>query len=163
MLTEAKKIYYLKTAYGLAKGSPDPSTQLGALIVDPLGEVIGIGCNTFPRGVQKTAERLERPLKYNYIEHAERNAIFSALRNGSNTVGATMICPYIICHDCARAVIQSGITTLVGHSKANGNARWTDSINIGLIMLEEAGVAVEWIDADIGCSPILFNGEIFHP
>jgi len=78
----------LHKAYEVALKSKDPSTQNGALIIVALdepfraGAVLASDCNRFPDGVIETSERWERPLKYEYIEHAERNSIFTAARKG---------------------------------------------------------------------------------
>jgi len=58
-------------------------------------------------------ERLVRPTKYLWIEHAERNAICNATRAGTATEGCTMYVEIMPCMDCARAVVQAGITQVV--------------------------------------------------
>lgn len=161
--THEEKLTYLKHAYTMALLSPDPSTQNGSVIVNGYGALITRGYNSFPEGVEETPDRLVRPLKYAMVEHAERWSIFEAARLGRSTYNATMFCPFIICTDCARAVIVAGIKTLIGHSKMACSDRWNESISIGLTMLQEAGVRVEWIDGDLGCEPIRFNGELFYP
>lgn len=129
----------MRYAYEFAKDSPDPSTQNGAVIVneiligDHFGfEVLAHGCNTFTKGVKCSPEKLERPLKYSYIEHAERNCIYHAASQGVCLTGKTMICPWAACIDCARAIIQSGITKLVRHKDASDRSpeRWIESIAI---------------------------------
>jgi len=157
------KLTYLRHAYNMALLSPDPSTQNGSILVNSTGTILSRGYNGFPEGVNPTSARLERPLKYAMVEHAERWAIFSAARLGRSTQGGTLICPFIICADCARAVISVGIRKVIGHSKMSGSDRWGESISIGITMLQEAGVEIEWLDGDLGCSPIRFNGELFHP
>lgn len=89
---------YLLMAYKEATKSPDPSTQNGAVIVTTAGTAAD--CNRFPERVKITDARLERPLKYNFIEHAERNAIFSAARKQLPLLGATMYVPWFACSDC---------------------------------------------------------------
>jgi len=88
--------HFLKLAYEHAKNaSPDPRTQNGAVIVNPnTSEIISYGANRFPDGIKNLPERLLPENKKNYLEHAERDAIFSALRQGKSTQGATLYCLY---------------------------------------------------------------------
>ena len=92
---------FFRLALAEAWGSPDPSTQTGAIIVDAGGRVVSGGCNDFPEGVAAKPERLERPLKYSFMEHAERNAIYSA---GEIVDTDVMYALWAACDDCARAV-----------------------------------------------------------
>jgi len=128
---------YMQRAADVAKQSPDTSTENGAVIVSSWNNVISTACNTFPRGV---SERLDRPEKYTFIEHAERNAIFEAARYTGGCHGATMYCIWAACADCARAIVQSGIRHLVTMKsyRDNGPDRWdlTDADTI----LREGGV-----------------------
>lgn len=155
---------YLAEAYKLALNSPDPSTQNGAVLVKD-GTIIGEGWNAPPNGVQLNDERLVRPFKYHFFEHAERNAIFDAARKGISTVDATLYCPFIACVDCGRAIIQSGIKRVIGHLpfKPQEGDRWYESCAISFGMLEEAGVEVSWYDGKIGAQPVLYREELIEP
>jgi dCMP deaminase len=111
-------------------------------------------------------DRLERPTKYSFIEHAERNAIYHAARNGERTIGGILYAPWFACADCARAIIQAGITTVVGHKQMfdhAGEYHWNESIAYGNEMLKEAGVETFLYDGPIGNSYALFNGETWEP
>lgn len=153
-----------------AQKSPDPSTQNGAVLTTRHGPITDIPhpkpyishCNTFPEGVRITEERLERPLKYNYIEHAERNVILQAAREGVPTAGATMYVLWAACSDCARAIIQAGIRKIVVSQKMMDGtpAHWKDSIKHAFVMFEEADIEVEYFDGFLG-ETILFNGQPF--
>ncbi len=144
---------YLVQAYKQAfLKSTDPSSQNGAILVKN-NEIIGRGANHFPRNVKNLKERWERPLKYSYVEHAERNAIFDAARRGNSTEGAILYCPWFACTDCGRAIIQTGIKRCVGHSvddKCSNSERWKESIIIALQMFDEAGVEYEFLDYNFG-------------
>lgn len=154
---------YLNMAYRAATESPDPSTQNGAVIVTVSGTVAD--CNRFPDKVKITDERLKRPLKYNFIEHAERNVIFKACKQQLPILGSTMYVPWFACSDCARAIISVGIRKVVGHQKMLDGTpdHWKDSIQHAFTMLKEAGVETEWFQGDIGGPKILFNGNWFWP
>lgn len=132
-----------------AQRSPDPSTQNGAVLIMENRDVrwVTASVNEFPAGVEYTDERWVRPNKYQYIEHAERNCIYRAARYGISTFGGTMVCPWAACSDCARAIIQAGVQTLVTLSPTdNTNERWMDSIAIAMQMLKEGGVTVHYLE-----------------
>lgn len=153
-------IDWLRTACEASAGSHDPHTQNGAVIVPVSNQLAAVGCNKIPKGVVRTPDRLRRPEKYAYIEHAERAAIYAAARSGIPTVGATLYCPWFACTECARAIIMAGVTEVVGHvrPRAATPARWTDEIVKAEGMLTEAGVSLRWLADRLGVS-ILFDGE----
>lgn len=158
----------LKEAFKVALHSQDPSTQNGAFIINEIDnelQVQGVGYNTFPVLVSVTPERLERPLKYDFIEHAERNAIYDAARKGLTTNGGTMVVSWAACVDCARAVIQAGITRVITSKRTydDSPSRWQESIANALLMFEEAGVEYVLVDGQLGGDPIRFNGEEWTP
>jgi hypothetical protein len=72
---------FLRDAYRLAQQSPDPSTQNGAYVFDRHWNVIGSGVNGLTHGMVVTAEKVKRPEKYLFMEHAERNSIYDCLYN----------------------------------------------------------------------------------
>lgn len=157
---------YLRLAYLEAiKHSTDLSTQNGAVIVNPEGQIIGKGANHFPRGVAETPERLIRPLKYHYVVHAETGAIYDAARQGHKTQDAIMYSPWAACEDCAKAIIQAGISKLFVHQEAvtQLHEQWQDSIRIALEMFQEAGVAYVLFSTNFGDLELLFNGKTWHP
>ena len=140
-------IIYLIETYTLANRlSTDKSTQNGAFIVDRNGQIIASGANHFPKGVENLPERWIRPVKYKYVEHAERNAVYDAARNGVKTDGCTMYAAWAACSDCARAIIQSGIKRVVTHHDPLATTRlgqptsamWLEEISHALAMLKEA-------------------------
>jgi dCMP deaminase len=130
--------YWLREAYLNALLSDDPVTQLGAVIVKDRKAIMN-GCNHFPKGVRLTAERLERPKKYEFMEHAERNVIFNCARWGKSALGCTLYAPWYACADCARAIIAAGIRKVVGHKQLFDKTpkRWKASIETGNIMLKK--------------------------
>ncbi len=159
---------YMGFAYDLALLSHDTSTQTGAVVVNKEGNVISTGSNIFPTGVKTTHKRLERPTKYAFTEHAERNAIYDAARNGNSTLGCTMYALWACCDECARAIIQAGISKLVTHEfyrshnteYAEHRKDWDTSITDAFQMLHEAGVEVEFVNFNLDMhKPVLFNGK----
>lgn len=125
------------------KWSKDPSTQVGAIIVGPDREVRSLGYNGLPRGVEDRPERYSiRPEKYQWVEHAERNAIYNAARTGTPMQGCTIYLKWFPCTDCTRAIIQSGITQMVCAVPDVDMPKWGADFKISLQMLEEAGIEV---------------------
>jgi dCMP deaminase len=129
--------------------SCDKHTKLGAIIIDINGNVLIESCNTMPTGIKITDERLERPIKYQYIEHAERNACFYASKHGIKLEGTIMCmsCNPIPCTECARAIIQSGIKMIIGRDIENvASKKWDDSCNFALDLLKEADIIIVFIN-----------------
>jgi dCMP deaminase len=160
----------LRLAYEVAVTSNDASTQNGAFLARrgvPILETAAT--NGLPDGVSATPERMQHPLKYTAFEHAERNAIYRAARQGIATEGLTLVCPWAACTDCARAIIQSGVKELVtqhpdaGASADPGSADWNASIQEAMRMLAEAGVKVTYYDGPIGGIAVRRHGEVIHP
>src|ERR1017187_608646 len=88
-------IFYLKMAHEVAQKSKDRSTKVGAIIVGQDNEIRSIGFNGFPRGVNDDIEeRHQRPAKYMWTEHAERNCLFNALRANIPVKGCKMYLNY---------------------------------------------------------------------
>ncbi len=98
----------------ISSRSKDPNTQIGCIIAGPDHNIRSTGYNSFPRGVRDDIpERYERPEKYMWIEHGDRNAIYAAARVGTPLEGCTMYLPGLPCMDCGRAIIQVGIVEVV--------------------------------------------------
>jgi dCMP deaminase len=138
--------YFLNIAEQIKLKSKDPSTQIGAIIVGEDNEVISTGYNSFPRGLDDSVpERLISPLKYLYVEHAERNAIYNAARIGVSVKNSTIyLTSGIPCSDCARGIINSGIKTIYCKiiCTTKNLEKWKESKKIALEMLMECGVEV---------------------
>jgi dCMP deaminase len=139
---------FLELARQVSTWSKDPSTQVGAVVVDELNHVVGLGFNGFPRGVEDTDERLnDRPTKYGLVVHAEVNAILQAghrARGGTIYVYPSFDVPPI-CQDCAKVAIQAGIVGIVGYRRDREDdraGRWADSIAVSRLMWDEVGLTI---------------------
>jgi len=169
MITNSDYKEILKIAYELAEKSPDPSTQNGAILVREAGisgyEIMSRGYNHFPEGVKYLSERWERPIKYSFIEHAERDSIFQAAKMGISTQGLIMVCSWSACDNCARAIIGSGIKRLVRHKQASDRSpeNWKQNIVIADMMLREAGIEIIDYDGIIGGLSIRHSGQTWNP
>ena len=142
---------FMALAEHVAGWSKDRSTRIGAVIVDPNSKVVlSTGWNGFPRGADDDVEkRHARPLKYSWSEHAERNAIYNAARLGVGLAGATIYVPLFPCVDCARAIIQCGISTLVTTKPDYpDDGTWRSLVPVSVEMLSECGVAVRFIELE---------------
>lgn len=128
--------------------SKDPNTQFSCVIVGPENNIRATGYNSLPRGIRDDVpERLERPEKYMWIEHAERNAIYSAARIGVPLAGCRLIAGGLPCMDCGRAIIQVGIVEVVYDSEKQDiwektTPRYVPDFERVRSLLSEAGVKV---------------------
>ncbi len=102
----------------ISERSKDPSTQTGAVIVNKDNIIIGLGYNGFPRGCHddhlpwnREGEFIDK--KYAYVVHAEANAIFNA---NTSTEGAKIYCGLFPCNECAKIIIQNGISEIIYES-----------------------------------------------
>jgi hypothetical protein len=82
------------------------------------------------------------------IEHAERNAVFNAARVGIPLKGTTAYVPWFPCADCARALVQSGVSTVVAYEPDMSDPRWGEDFLITRVILSEAGVTVKLINKE---------------
>jgi dCMP deaminase len=136
---------FMQLAELVGSWSKDRSTKVGCVIVGTDHEVRAIGFNGFPRFVDDDIdERHERPAKYAWTEHAERNAIYSAVRIGVALKGCTMYLPWFPCMDCARAIVQSGISRLVALHPNLEDPRWGQDFRSAIVLLNEARVELQW-------------------
>lgn len=107
--------YFMGIALLSAKRSKDPSTQVGACIVDKENKIVGMGYNGFPSGCcdedlpwEKSGDFLNT--KYPYVCHAELNAILNSTKKLKECRIYVALFP---CNECAKAIIQSGITEVI--------------------------------------------------
>ena len=131
---------FLALSEQIATWSKDPSRGVGAVIVSPSKQIVSTGFNGLPRGVEDRPERLERPVKYDLIVHAEMNAIIQCARNGVTPIGCAIYSSFFPCVNCALAIVQSGIETVVTYRPADGDEHWLESIEKSRIVFEEADV-----------------------
>lgn len=137
---------FMALAEFVATWSKDPSTQVGAVIIDERRNVCGLGYNGFPRGVEDTAERYQdRETKYAMIVHSEANAILNAERS---VRGGVLYCTKFPCTACAKLIIQAGIKRVITPEISETNAmdiRWAKDTLISQLMLFEAGVITRYL------------------
>ena len=134
---------FVELARYISTWSKDPSTQTGAVIVDPNFRIISTGYNGFPVGVDDHPELYaNRELKYKMIVHCERNALLFSREALHNSCLYTW--PFMSCSVCAGMVIQSGITRCVAPEiPEHLRERWAEDMALSSQMFEEAGVEVK--------------------
>lgn len=148
--------YFMGVALLSAKRSKDPSTQVGACIVNNKNKIVGAGYNGLPIGCddddfpwEKEGEYMNT--KYPYICHAELNAILNNI--GIALDGCKIYTALFPCNECAKAIIQSGIKEVIYLSdKYEGN----DVFKVSRLMLEKAGVKYRKVETKISSLQLSF-------
>ena len=136
--------YFMGLALLSGKRSKDPTTQVGACIIDEDKKIVGIGYNGFPLGSSddnmpwgKQGDFLET--KYPYVVHAELNAILNSIKS---LKGCTVYVTHFPCNECAKAIVQSKISKVIYLSDKHKDK---DSFKASKRILENAGVKIEKI------------------
>ncbi|MGL5978616.1 MAG: deoxycytidylate deaminase [Erysipelotrichaceae bacterium] len=137
--------YFMGLAHLSAKRSKDPSTQVGACIVNDDKRVVSIGYNGFPIGCDddvfpwgREGQFLES--KYPYVVHAELNAILNAHQS---LKGCTLYVSLFPCNECAKAIIQSGIKKIVYESDKYAD---TDVVKASKKMLVASNIELQQLE-----------------
>lgn len=132
-----------------AKRSKDPSTQVGACIVNQNHKILSVGYNGMPIGCSddefpwaREGDPLET--KYPYVCHAELNAILNNV--GFNLAGCSIYVPLFPCNECCKAIIQSGIREVVYISDKYAQ---TDSVRASKRMMDHAGVKYRRLESQL--------------
>ncbi len=144
--TEARKDYidwdeyFMGVAALSAMRSKDPSTQVGACVVNKQNHIVGTGYNGWPTGIPEDAlpwgrEGSTLETKYVYVVHAEKNAILNA--HSTNLKGCRIYVGLFPCNECAKAIIQVGIEEVIYISDKYADV---DIFKASRKMLELAGV-----------------------
>ena len=142
----SKANVYMAMAKLISKRSKDPNTQVGAVIVSSDDRILSIGYNGFPNGCSddefpwtRSAKR-EYDTKYPYVVHAELNAILNFRGDNKAFEGSTLYVTLFPCHECAKAIIQSGITRLV---YLDNKYQDTEDFKESLRMLKAASIMID--------------------
>jgi len=149
--------YFMGVALLSARRSKDPNTQVGACIVNDKNKIVGTGYNGLPAGCdddefpwEKQGDFLET--KYPYICHAELNAILNNI--GMDLRGCKIYTALFPCNECAKAIIQSGISEVIFLSDKYAG---TDTAQASRIMLDRAGVTCRKVNVTISKIALSFN------
>lgn len=135
--------YFLGMVDYIATASKDQSTKVGCVIVDADRRILCTGYNGMTYGMDDDdPEKHKRPQKYSYFEHAERNAIYNAARNGIPVKDGILYVGWIPCINCARGIVQSGIQEVVIKDVSYGWDRWGDDFPVTMEILKAGGVKI---------------------
>jgi dCMP deaminase len=132
--------YFMGVAMLAGMRSKDPNSQVGACIVSEDNKILSMGYNGFPKGCSddefpwgRDGEALST--KYVYVVHSELNAILNY--RGGSLEGAKLYVSLFPCNECAKAIIQAGIKTVVYDNDKYHN---TPATIASRRMLDAAGV-----------------------
>ena len=151
---------FMQLAQVASTWSKDKSTQVGSVIVSPKKEILSMGYNGFPRGVDDNVpERHERPTKYEFVVHAEANALLNAGRNGTRLDGGVLYVTMPPCARCAGFIVQSGIKEVIYlepeiQKQIPG---WRDTLNISFTMFNESSVIYKSLPREYALSQNILN------
>lgn len=132
--------YFMGVASLSSRRSKDPNTQVGACIVNKDKKIVGTGYNGFPLGCSDDDLPWEREggtldTKYAFVCHAELNAILNSISR--DLTGCTLYVDLFPCNECAKAIIQSGIKTVIYRDDKYAA---TDGVKASKLMFDKAGV-----------------------
>ena len=151
--------YFMGVALLSAKRSKDPSTQVGACIVNDKNKIVGAGYNGLPIGCsddefpwEKRGDFLDT--KYPYVCHAELNAILNNM--GMDLKGFRIYTALFPCNECSKAIIQSGIIEVIYLSDKYAD---TDTAKASRLMLERSGIQYRKVKANIQDLLLSFKEE----
>lgn len=145
--------YFMGVAHLSGMRSKDPNTQVGACIVSKNNKILSMGYNGFPVGCsdeefpwEREGEELET--KYPFVTHSELNAILNY--RGGSLEGTKLYVSLFPCNECAKAIIQAGIKTVVYDSdKYSGtpmniaSKRMFDASGVKYMKYQKAGKKLE--------------------
>lgn len=151
---------WMDTAIQKGSWSKDRSRKIGSVIVGYDNVEVSNGWNGFPRKVNDDIEeRHQRPAKYLWSEHSERNALYNAARKGRATDGCRIFQTMYPCSACARGIIQSGIVEIVTVEPDWNDETYAEDWAVSREMLEEAGVTVRFVAGQTPVRAILPGEE----
>lgn len=131
--------------------SDDPDTKVGALFVNKDYQILSAGFNHSPSKMDLRANRvnnfkkISKPQKYDWIEHAERNAIFSALNHGTDLTNSVCITTLPPCIDCTRAIILSNVSRIITFVP-KGENKWSKQFETSKLLLNKSNIPYHIID-----------------
>ena len=151
--------YFMSLALLSARRSKDPSTQVGACIVNRENHILSVGYNGFPKGCSDDEFPWDREgdqydTKYAYVAHAELNAVLNS--NGRNLKDARIYVALFPCNECAKVIIQGGITEVVYISDKYAE---TASVRASKRMFDAAGVVYRLFATDRESVILTFSAD----
>jgi dCMP deaminase len=143
MSSQKWDLRFIELAKLVGSWSKDPSTKVGAVIIDKNNRIVSVGYNGFPKDIIDSQQRLQnREEKYKIIVHAEINAILFANKSVEGCTLYTV--PFEPCPRCAGLIIQTGISRIV--APKNNNTRWEEDFKISRQLFKEANIQVTYYE-----------------
>lgn len=144
-LEKAKK-YYKLAQYQAEVFSKDPAKKVAAIaIAHDTHQILSTGYNGICRKLKETEDRWTRPRKLEYVVHAEMNMVCNAARSGIKIENSICVVTMFPCVDCCKALIQSGIDTIVCEKPDLNHERWGESFKISLELMNEANIELIYV------------------
>jgi dCMP deaminase len=145
---------FLNIAREISTWSKDPSKKIGAVFVSVERRILATGYNGFPQGIGDSEDRyLDRDIKYAYVVHAEKNAIYNATYHGITLKDSTLyVWGLPVCSECAKGVIQVGTKRVVMPSMDSmgfvdeTREKWIHSWELSHSLFREALIDVDFVD-----------------
>ncbi len=140
------KDYFMAVAKLSALRSKDPTTQVGACIVDRDNKIVSVGYNGMPYGTEDMSAHWSKEgkweeTKYPYVCHAELNAILNSPRS---VKGCIIYITHHPCNECAKAIVQSGISEVVFNEYKEGRES-----DVAKVILNNANVTIRKHETDL--------------
>lgn len=138
---------FMRIAKEISTWSKDPSSKIGAVIVDDNRRILATGYNGFPANINDDGRLHNREEKYPLIIHAEMNTLLNALKNGVPVDGASIyVYGLPVCGECAKAITQSGIKNVIV-TQPDPNSKWMETwVKKSKPLFEESGIKIYYID-----------------
>lgn len=142
--------YFMAIAKMAAMRSKDPSSQVGAVIVDKDNRILSMGYNGAPNGFEDkifpwAREGEELNTKYPYVCHGELNAISNYPGDRKSLDGAKIYVTLFPCNECTKLIIQNGIKEVIYSCDKYAN---TNGVIASKRMLDTCGVKYRFFDLD---------------
>ena len=135
--------YFVSICEVVKERSLDPNTQVGCVIVDKRNRIVATGYNSWPPNIDDEKVPHTKPEKYNWVVHAEVNALASC---GRDIRGCTVYIPFMPCPDCFKAMITAGIKNIKYYGTYESGVNKDDLVKE---MAEMSGVKLEKLDVKI--------------
>ena len=129
--------FMMNMAYVVANNSLDPHKKVGAVIANKQ-DVIAYGWNGTPYGYPINDCKDDNEKTLPEVVHAEINAIAKAAATTHSTRDAAMFTTTIPCVECAKAIIQAGITAVVYKEEENKCQKGSDLLlKCGVLLIKQ--------------------------
>lgn len=143
--------WFMTLCFVIAQRSLDKDTKHGCVITDKSRSILSVGYNSPPRGCIDSAIPLERPVKYDFMQHAESNAIVNAARCGTPLFGSVFYITGPPCCACFGKILNVGACKIVygpiSHKRTEGQIKAIEIMkmnqSIEIIEIKETSLVLD--------------------